>query len=157
MTACFEFIVADYDRTVWSPEDRAAFEACLTSAQRVYDQSSFFDAEGHFTGSWMPIVGDPTPLVQRGKRIELRSVVPANLMVTLLELLNPLRTSGIREAPPTQVVLPGLGLLAIKQTTVLYNVCTDVLQVHLDQGWRILAVCPQEGNRRPDYVLGRGD
>lgn len=27
--------------------------------------------------------------------------------------------------------------------------------VELDAGWRILAVCPQPDQRRPDYILGR--
>lgn len=32
--------------------------------------------------------------------------------------------------------------------------CTDALQERLSEGWRIIAVCPQE-QRRPDYVLGK--
>lgn len=33
--------------------------------------------------------------------------------------------------------------------------CTDELQSELNNGWRIIAVCVQPDQRRPDYVLGR--
>jgi hypothetical protein len=33
--------------------------------------------------------------------------------------------------------------------------CTNDLENHLKAGWRILAVCPQYGQRRPDYILGK--
>jgi len=33
--------------------------------------------------------------------------------------------------------------------------CTDALQVELNNGWRIIAVCTQPDQRRPDYILGR--
>lgn len=32
--------------------------------------------------------------------------------------------------------------------------CTDALQIELNNGWRIIAVCVKDA-RRPDYVLGR--
>lgn len=35
------------------------------------------------------------------------------------------------------------------------NICTDILQTELNNGWRIIAVCVQPNQRRPDYVLGR--
>lgn len=33
--------------------------------------------------------------------------------------------------------------------------CTDILQTELNHGWRIIAVCVQPDQRRPDYILGR--
>lgn len=54
-----------------------------------------------------------------------------------------------------QVVVPGLGLMLINKVTVLTDYCTDGLQGFLVDGWRILAICPQPNQRRPDYVLGR--
>lgn len=35
------------------------------------------------------------------------------------------------------------------------NCCTDELQSELNNGWRIIAVCVQPDQRRPDYILGR--
>ena len=46
-------------------------------------------------------------------------------------------------------------LLHFNQTKVEYDCCTDHLNKQLQDGWRIIAVCPQPDQRRPDYVLGR--
>lgn len=53
------------------------------------------------------------------------------------------------------VTVPGLGLLMLDEVTVLTDCCSDNLNDQLKQGWRIVAVCPQPDQRRPDYVLGR--
>lgn len=53
------------------------------------------------------------------------------------------------------VQIPHVGLLAIDEVDVLEDCCTDVLRTHIDKGWRILAVCPPNAARRPDYVIGR--
>ncbi len=53
------------------------------------------------------------------------------------------------------VHVPGLGLLLIDTVTVLECCCTTDLQTYLDEGWRIIAACPQPDQRRPDYVMGR--
>ena len=49
---------------------------------------------------------------------------------------------------------PGPSLLNVDETRLMEDACTNALQENLDNGWRILAVCPQP-QRRPDYVLGR--
>lgn len=49
---------------------------------------------------------------------------------------------------------PGPSLLNVDETLLMEDACTYALQENLDNGWRILAVCPQP-QRRPDYVLGR--
>lgn len=53
------------------------------------------------------------------------------------------------------VHVPNLGLLMIDEVSVQEDLCTKELQNILDEGWRILAICPQPDQRRPDYVLGR--
>lgn len=53
------------------------------------------------------------------------------------------------------VALPGFGLLMLNDVKVLVDCCTDVLSDELEDGWRIIAACPQPDQRRPDYVLGR--
>lgn len=50
--------------------------------------------------------------------------------------------------------LPNLGLLDVRYVTWLEDACTENLQTHLDAGWKIIAVCPPNGARRPDYILG---
>lgn len=54
-----------------------------------------------------------------------------------------------------EVHVPGLGLLAIDEVYVETDYCTESLQDRLEEGWRIIAVCPQPDQRRPDYILGR--
>lgn len=46
-------------------------------------------------------------------------------------------------------------LPAVDKVMVLEDACTDKLQEHLEEGWRIIAVCPQRDQRRPDYILGK--
>lgn len=52
------------------------------------------------------------------------------------------------------VHVPGLGLLNINRLAYATDYCTEELQRLLHQGWRIISVCPQPDQRRPDYILG---
>lgn len=54
-----------------------------------------------------------------------------------------------------QVHLPGNELLQINLVEVREDQCTEDLQRDLEDGWRIIAVIPRAGQRRPDYVLGK--
>lgn len=54
-----------------------------------------------------------------------------------------------------EVHMPGHSLAMFNAVMLLSDACTDALQDNLNQGWRILAVCPQPDQRRPDYILGR--
>lgn len=53
------------------------------------------------------------------------------------------------------VAVSGIGLLSVEQVKIEADLCTDRLQELLDDGWRIVAVCVQPDQRRPDYILGR--
>lgn len=52
------------------------------------------------------------------------------------------------------VHVPNLGLLNINKLAYATDYCTVELQRLLLQGWRIIAVCAQPDQRRPDYILG---
>lgn len=78
-----------------------------------------------------------------------------NVYVGLGEKFTGKKESVIGNPNVTHVHIPNIGLLMINEVTVLYDCCTDELQRHLNQEWRILAVCPPNGTRRPDYVIGR--
>jgi hypothetical protein len=54
------------------------------------------------------------------------------------------------------VHLPGNELLTINEVFVLNDACTERVQEEIQNGFRIIAICPQHGQRRPDYVMGRG-
>lgn len=53
-----------------------------------------------------------------------------------------------------EVHTPGNMLATYNETMLLEDACTDELQTSMDDGWRIVAVCPQ-AQRRPDYIMGR--
>lgn len=55
------------------------------------------------------------------------------------------------------VHVPSFGLMMIRDVEVLEDACTNELQRRLDEGWRLLCVCPPLDKRRPDYILGRGE
>lgn len=56
--------------------------------------------------------------------------------------------------PVTHVSVANIGLFAVRRVEVLENACTYDLQSWLNRGWRLLAVCPPNDQRRPDYILG---
>lgn len=68
---------------------------------------------------------------------------------------NLLRQQIYQDGMLVQVHIPNVGMYLIDEVDVLSNVCTQTLQDYLDEGWRILCVCPPNGQRRPDYILGR--
>jgi hypothetical protein len=92
---------------------------------------------------------DPAPLwavVQRLDQLDARIMnLRLNSSTSKDQMLN----------EKVSVHVPGLGLMAIDEVEVREDCCTDQLQTKLDEGWRILAVCPQPDRRRPDYVIGR--
>jgi hypothetical protein len=56
-----------------------------------------------------------------------------------------------------EVYTPGMGLMLFNRVMLAEDACSDQLQTHLDEGWKIIAACPQPNQRRPDYILGRYD
>lgn len=52
------------------------------------------------------------------------------------------------------VHIPSNDLFSVKNTLLLEDSCTNALQDELNKGWRIIAVIPRAGQRRPDYILG---
>jgi hypothetical protein len=54
----------------------------------------------------------------------------------------------------THLHIPNLDLMSVNTIIVEDNSCTDTIQRLLNEGWKILAICPPNGARRPDYILG---
>ena len=54
-----------------------------------------------------------------------------------------------------QIAIPDMPLMYVNEIIVETSCCTDIIQDRLNDGWRILAVCPPNAQRRPDYILGR--
>lgn len=53
------------------------------------------------------------------------------------------------------VHVPNFALLSFNQVDVLEDYCTESLQDKLNDGWRILCICPPLNERRPTYIIGR--
>lgn len=54
-----------------------------------------------------------------------------------------------------RVAVPGNSLLDYDRVQLELDCCTDHLQDQLSAGWRIIAICVQPDQRRPDYILGK--
>ena len=67
----------------------------------------------------------------------------------------PVNPQDLINATAVNISIPDQALLKIDLVTWLEDACTQDLQAHLDDGWRILAVCPPNAARRPDYILGK--
>lgn len=61
----------------------------------------------------------------------------------------------LQQGTAVHIAVPDMALMYIDEVCVETDFCTDALQSMLDDGWRILAVCPPNSQRRPDYILGR--
>ncbi len=46
-------------------------------------------------------------------------------------------------------------IVTYNEVMLLEDSCSDTLQEELNNGWRMIAVCVQPDQRRPDYILGR--
>ena len=65
------------------------------------------------------------------------------------------KPDGYQYNERVNVHMPGQALSTYNQVQLLLDCCSDGLQDSLDEGWRIIAACPQPDQRRPDYILGR--
>lgn len=63
--------------------------------------------------------------------------------------------SGANHNHKVNVHMPNHAMAFYNEIMLLEDACSDNLQIHLTNGWRILAACPQPDQRRPDYVLAR--
>lgn len=71
------------------------------------------------------------------------------------EELAPLHEDKILFNTKTNAAVPNQALWSVTDVRVESDLCTDILQDYIRDGWHILAICPQP-QRRPDYVLGKG-
>lgn len=61
---------------------------------------------------------------------------------------------GPQGAVNYNISVAGVGLMQVQTVDYMEDACTDALQDRLNEGWRILAVCPPNDTRRPTYILG---
>ena len=76
-------------------------------------------------------------------------------MTKLAERITTAVNNSVTFNEKCHVHVGGSTLISVNETKLLECSCTDNLQQHLDEGWRIVACCVQPDGRRPDYVIGR--
>lgn len=112
-----------------------------------------------FCGGWFS--PDHIELVHEAED-ELASMLDDILHRAMHRITNPVvATSGDGESADLQyndkvrAMQPDDAVMGrVVRLRLLENACTDEVQGRLAEGWRIIAVCPQPDQRRPDYVLG---
>lgn len=90
----------------------------------------------------------------RGIRIELKGIAYESKVLAVPETSKPVAQAEYFNNR-VQVHISGPVLTHYNELMLCENACSDALQKHLDMGWRIVSVCVQPNNRRPDYILGR--
>lgn len=123
----------------------------------------------NFHFSWTTYTGHLESILEIVSKIEIESVVRVrksgmeNMEEALYRINNNLREMETRLDKykdqllnhRVNVHVPGNALLNITEVHYEVDCCTDNLRNLMEDGWRILAVCPQPDQRRPDYILGR--
>lgn len=139
-----------YDTEVSAEDQKAINEAAFDMFNEERDRPVFL--ENKFENWHHELIWDidilPIHLISK-----LCDIKPLHLPQKLAEVFTPRANTVYNEH--VKVVMPGLGLLQFDHVEVQYDTCTDELRKWLGRGWRIIAVCPQPDQRRPDYVLGR--
>jgi hypothetical protein len=118
----------------------------------------------HYTANVSKILHDPD---LQGVRFEVQgSTCEPHLFESMIDRLEAIEEklqrytyNGAVETQQlnkrVEVHVPGIGLLLMNEIRLEEDCCTNHLSNLLEEGWRIIAVCPQPDQRRPDYVLGR--
>ena len=117
---------------------------------------------------WQSYVGHLESVLELVSKIEIEEVLRTkNRGLNCLDEMLHRITNNLREIETridryqeqlfnkkVNVHVPGNALLEMERVHYETDCCTDRLAELLEQGWRIIAVCPQPDQRRPDYVLG---
>lgn len=111
-----------------------------------------------YDGSVLQII----EIIGSHNRIELQGMSDPNPLVELTErvedLLSEVRRRGnFNSKVGVGINVPDGGLMEIRSTKAVRDCCSDALTEYLNEGWIIIAACPQPDQRRPDYVLGHRD
>lgn len=152
-------------------EELARMLVCNVEATKA-DEADIKDCRDLYLTSWHEYAGDIAEIITKFPHLKIdvvglvennsteksfimvvntlqKAVAKAeNLVATIEELKNSFNAK-------CDVHVPGFGLLAIDDVRYENDCCTEALQEFIDDGWRILAICPQPDQRRPDYILGR--
>jgi hypothetical protein len=100
-----------------------------------------------YCGQYLNVKEHIKPVFDVKSEVDIASMIEASVSSSVEAI-------GKRFNEKCQQEQPGPNLLNVNETLLMEDACTNALQENLENGWRIIAVCPQP-QRRPDYVLGR--
>jgi len=113
----------------------------------IFGEKLKLNEEGEFDSYWNTFLVD-LDMVPQGTKLHIQEIITHPSIQSLIRERNPSYNHKVK------VSVPGNGLLNLKRVKVVLDCCTEVLQRNLDEGWCIIAACPQPDQRRPDYILG---
>jgi hypothetical protein len=142
------------DAKVWEALNWEFVKELIPNAQEK-KPDSYYSANLDNQPYWVSFE-TATQLLAAGAKLDF--VPPNGTMITKLRDRGDIDGDTLEKlyrGAAVQIAIPGFGLLAVSKIMHLDDACTDDVQRHLDEGWKILAVCPPNSQRRPDYILGR--
>lgn len=134
------------------------------------EEISFFESEKAITKDWMdndrikyigPIQNTPISLLNKHKIIDIEFYknnpdwTPSALQSFAENFSKDDFAKARNSEQSIHIHIPAPELSYFNKVDWLEDACTDALQKMLDDNWRILAVIPRVGQRRPDYILGK--
>lgn len=84
-----------------------------------------------------------------------QALTEAGITYTVKSFKNTYKVADPESHQHIHIHIPNVGLLEMDEVTWEEDACTERLQEQLNAGWRMIAVCPPNGTRRPTYILGR--
>lgn len=96
-----------------------------------------------------------TEVLSFGKEFTVKKRLPFARITEELDEFQPRPQAPAPLNARCNVIVGGTSVMEIKEVKVCTDFCTEALQDELNYGWRILAICVQPNQRRPDYVLGK--
>jgi hypothetical protein len=152
----------------WIYQSGETKEALIAARKERFEKIGLFIPEGQgWDHPTVPVTHEQyiklTMLGERGMTIEVENDVGGSSetmsekMVALAEKLDRFSKSNANAQynEKCEVYTPGAGLMLFNRVMLLQDACSDALQNELDNGWRIVAACPQPDQRRPDYIMGK--
>ncbi len=120
------------------------------------------DDKGGIDNNWN-LSADINKLLDITPKIEIVEVLTPTLLQalqkTLDEIVSKMSTLNYSKDQELNtrcnIHISNIGLLSINQVLLQEDCCTKDISACLEKGWRIIAICPQPNQRRPDYIFGR--
>lgn len=138
---------------------KKVFEECVSTEEQADEAAERFvrgiAEDKYWSFDEIITVEGLAALTDMGLRVNVRRVKG---MFSDVASLQPSEILAIAQKSRSEVhvhVPGGVALTSITQVEYMEDACTNALQDKLNEGWRIIAVCPANDTRRPTYILGK--